>query len=361
MVLFSYIFRQYLKWLSVVALAFSSIVILMDFFELFRRAKNKPDIGFTVISKMVFFHFPDILKQLMPLIALFASLILFLNLGRSSQLVIMRMSGSSLRRLLIPLFAVISLYAFFDFLFLNSISAQLMQKFESYNNRLFKGNSSAIRLSSSGLWLRESQNNQYTIVQIKHIQATEKKLQNLSFFIFSNENTLLNRIDAEKAIITQEGWVLKNATLLKPNREPEKIQSFIWRTDLDLDSIEKQSLGPDTISFWKLKNYISILKKAGLSSVKYEMIWHSTLAQPFLILTMAFLGAFVSFWAMQRRMNIAIVLVIILFAYAIYVLFNVVGAMGRNYTIPVFLAAWAPPMMSLFFTSALLLHYEEKV
>ncbi|PLX30398.1 MAG: hypothetical protein C0582_00555 [Alphaproteobacteria bacterium] len=361
MVLFSYIFRQYLKWFAVVLLSFSSVIILLDYFELFRRARNKNDIGFAIISKMVFFHFPDIIKQLIPLIALFSSLILFINLGRSSQLVIMRMSGSSLRRLLIPVFAVIALYTSFDFMFLNSISAQLMQKFESYNNRLFKGNDNTIRLSSSGLWLRESKENQYTIVQIKRIQLSKGLLHGLSLYVFSDQNTLLKRIDADKAMITPDGWLVINAKVLKPNRQPKIMASLKWQTELDLTSIESQSLGPDTISFWQLKNYISILRNAGLSTVKYEMLWHGTLSQPLLILTMAFLGALVSFWAMQRRMNIPIVLVIIVFAYIIYVLFNVVGAMGRNYTIPVFLAAWAPPMMSLFFISALLLHFEEKV
>ena len=138
-------------------------------------------------------------------------------------------------------------------------------------------------------------------------------------------------------------------------------KTFFWPTHLDLQSIETQFWGPDTIPFWQLSQYITILQEAGLSTIKHEMQWHTTLSRPLLLLTMAFLGAFISFWVMQRRMKFSVILLIISFAYLIYVLFNVVGAMGQNHSIPLFLSAWAPPLMSLFFSAAMLLHFEERV
>ncbi len=361
MTLFSYIFRQYFKWFSIVFLSFSSIVVLFDYFELFRRARGKSDIGFVLISKMVLFHFPDIIKQLIPLIALFSSLMLFWKLGRSSQLVIMRVSGGSLRRLLSPIFFFLALYTLADFSFFNGISAQMMQKFEHYNNTIFRGKSSSIRLSSSGLWLRESFDNKYAIIQIKSVQLRQNRLNHLSIFVFSDQNNLLERIEADRADVREDGWILKKGQLFEPNRLPQRFETYKWTTNLDLMSIENQFLGPDTISFWQLRQYITILKEAGLSTTKHEMQWNTTLARPLLILTMALLGAFVSFWVMQRHMKFSVILFVILFAYVIYVLFNVVGAMGQNYTIPVFLAAWAPPLMSLFFLTAVVLHFEERV
>ena len=361
MTLFTYIFRQYSKWFFIVLLSFSSIVILFDYFELFRRSRHKAEIGFGLISKMVFFHYPDIIKQLMPLVALFSSLVTFWKLGRSSQLVIMRVSGASIWRLIFPLFVFLGLYTTADFLFLNNLSAQFMQKFEQHNTKTFKGKDSHIRLSSSGLWLREGLEKKYAIVQIKNLELKKRSLNKVSFFIFSNKNNLVERIEARQALLKPDGWFLKDVDFFVPNRPLSHQKTFFWPTHLDLQSIETQFWGPDTIPFWQLSQYITILQEAGLSTIKHEMQWHTTLSRPLLLLTMAFLGAFISFWVMQRRMKFSVILLIISFAYLIYVLFNVVGAMGQNHSIPLFLSAWAPPLMSLFFSAAMLLHFEERV
>ena len=90
-----YIGGRFLLWVIGVAVVLCSIIFMADSVELLRRASGNPAATFGIVLTMAVFKLPSTAQEVMPFGLLAATLGCLTQLTRTSELIIVRVSGSS--------------------------------------------------------------------------------------------------------------------------------------------------------------------------------------------------------------------------------------------------------------------------
>ena len=106
MILHLYFARRFLMaFLALTGLLFS-LIALVDLIDLLREF-GEEDVSFGQVLRLVLMKSPATINQILPLVVLLATIVLFINLARTSEMVVTRASGrSALRALIAPVVAV---------------------------------------------------------------------------------------------------------------------------------------------------------------------------------------------------------------------------------------------------------------
>jgi lipopolysaccharide export system permease protein len=181
----------------------------------------------------------------------------------------------------------------------------------------------------------------------------------LIVFAYDSNDLYLGRIDAPRAVLSGDSWVISDAWFNAEDKMPEHLDSFRLRTTLTLDKIQDSMASPATISFWQLPSFIKALESIGLPPVRHRLQFQMLLAQPVLLCAMMLFAAAFSL-RMNRRGGILNALMAgVLVGSFIFMLNNVVLSLGGNTTLPVILAAWAIPLAALAAGQTTLLYLED--
>jgi lipopolysaccharide export system permease protein len=100
MTLHFYFAKRFFGSFLIVASAFLVLIFMIDFIEHLRSFRGQ-DVAFVEILELVALNVPSSLHQTLPLMMILCSIMLFLSLSKSNELVITRAAGQSAVRSLI--------------------------------------------------------------------------------------------------------------------------------------------------------------------------------------------------------------------------------------------------------------------
>ncbi|WP_420547415.1 LPS export ABC transporter permease LptG [Curvivirga sp.] len=354
-----YISRQFLFWIIFVFFALSFLFALFDFVELMRRASGKADASFSIILQMSLTKLPHLLQDIFPFVMLFGSIVAFWRLSKTSELVIARAAGFSAWQILrLPIvlafgIGVLQITSFGPF------AAQMYNQFEQLENEYLKRGGERLSLSGTGLWLRQGNKNHQEVIHAQIALEGGKRLQHVTVYQFEGDNNYVGRIDAQVAILFDGHWTLRNATIFKPNTPLQLKSIYRIPTTLTSKKIEDSYNSEDTLSFWVLPDFIKTLEDSGFDASNHKMRLHSLLSTPFLLVAMVLIAATFAMRTSNRRGAAFTILSGIGCGFVLYFFTNVVQALGLSTTIPVWIAAWIPAIVSLMLGITALLHTED--
>jgi lipopolysaccharide export system permease protein len=358
--LFRYIARQFLGCCGGVFLAMLSIVFLLDYVELIRRAGAKADVGLLVLLEMAILKQPYMAQQIMPFVILFGTMLAFWRLTRSNELVVARAAGVSVWQFLMPALmggfaiGVIVVTVF------NPIASVMQASYERLDDRILRSNDERLTVSRAGLWLRQSDAaGSHSMVHADHYLNTEQALRGVMILFIADDRTLTKRIDAREAQLADGKWDVIDGTIWRPDRPLETFDRVTVPTNLTPLKIEDSFASPESMSFWELPSFIQLLENSGFSAQRHRLYFDALLARPLLFAAMVLIGASFSL-RMHRRGGTTIMIAAgVASGFALYFLSDVVFALGLASTIPLFLAAWIPAGVSCLLGASLLLHLED--
>lgn len=353
-----YLARQFLTWFSVTLGSLSGIVFMFEVAELMRRAANNDEAGFGLILKMGVYKLPETIEQILPFVVLFSGMFTFWRLTRSQELIIARAAGVSAWQFLAPALGVTLLFSFLNITLLNPIGAIFNNKYKQLDMHYLQ-HAPTLELTGAGLWLRQHDEDRRYLIHADHLQESPLTLTPMLAFVYDNKDHYMGRIDAPKAVLRDGYWEIENAWFNWDQQLPEAIDDYHLPTSLTFNKIQESMSPPNTISFWELPRFISALKSIGLPPYRHELEFQGLLAQPIMLSAMVFFSALFSL-RMNRRGNVmTIILSGATLGISIFVLNNVVRALGANQVLPTGLAAWAVPLMALTLSNAALLYLED--
>ena len=190
-------------------------------------------------------------------------------------------------------------------------------------------------------------------------------LYEVTVLSFAADGSLVERIEAASARLEPGAWVLSGAkrwALAQANPEQSATATgddLRLPTDLTLDRIRDSFGAPSAIAFWALPSYIAGLERAGFSARSYQVWFQMELAQPLLLAAMVLIAAGFTMRHARFGKTGQMVLLALLGGFLIFFLRNFAQVLGENGQIPVFLAAWSPPIAAAFLALGLLLHLED--
>lgn len=357
-----YISRRFIWSVVGLYLSFLALILIFDAIELLRRAASKPDATFGLVVEMAFLKLPHMGQEALPFTVLLGGMMAFWRLSRHQELVIARSAGVSAWQFLLPVLAISILLGAVQITLFNPLASMTLARFSSIESTLLKGQRSSLALAKSGLWLRQSNlNNQSVIHAERVVQAqTLVVLETASIIVYEGTDVFHSRIEAERAVLEDGFWHLYNAWTYVPEQAPVYEEEAWFETDLTLNRIQDSFAPPETMSFWQLPSFIRTLEESGFSALRHRLHFHSLLAAPLLLCAMVLIAAAFTLRLSNRRGGTTrVVIGGVLTGFLIYVFTDVVYALGLSERVPVVLAAWAPSGVAAMLGLATLLHLED--
>lgn len=359
-----YFARRFLRTLLMIVGSFAGLITMIESVEQIRRF-SKLDASGGEILQMALLRVPRSLYELLPIVVLIATLVLFLGLARTSELVVARASGRSAMRSLVPPIIVVFLFGLFCIAVLNPFAAATERAYDQKETLLRKGESQAFSVSDEGLWLREGTANGQILIRASHSNFDGSLLQDVSFIGFTTDGVPMYRIEARDARIENGQWVLHQAKrwplegAANPEAAATEHDRLTLTTSLTLDEIRDRFGSPTSVSIWEITSYIEKLEVAGFSARTYRMWLQSELSLPITFIAMVLIAAGFTMRHTRLGRTSTLVVTAIILAFAFYFLRSFAIVMGQNGLLPIPLAAWAPPIAACLATLALLLHLED--
>ena len=364
MTLYLYFARRYFFSFMTVFGIFFGIVLMIEVIEQITDLKNT-QIGFSEILELSFLHLPSLMYPILPLIVILATLMMFLGLARSSELVVTRAAGrSGLKNLLAPVGVALGL-GVLSVTVLNPIVASTSKQYETTINRYASGSESVLSISQEGLWLRQGNADGQTVIRAHGSNLDGTKLIDVSFFRFTAQGTPLSRLQAVSAELTDGAWLLKDVKKWRllgsanPERDAQYFDSLRVASDLTVEQIRDSFGTPSSIAIWDLPTFIDKLDRAGFSARQHRVWFQTELALPLFLVAMVLIGAGFTMRHTRFGGTGPMVLAALLVGFSLFFIRNFAQVLGENGQLPVYVAVWSPPVAAILLALALILHLED--
>lgn len=364
MTLSLYIARRFAMAFALVFSVFFALMFLIDLLEQIRRFSGA-QITLSQAVGLSLLNTPQSVYRILPLIAILASVALFLTLARSSELVVIRAAGrSALRTLVAPVTATILIGAVAVAVF-NPLVAATSKRYETQADRYRRGEDNVLSVTREGLWLRQGGAEGQTVIHAKSANPDGTLLRDVTFLTLTGKQGPTRRIEAAQAELTRGAWILSAAKdwRFEPGENAElravNVASLSLPSNLTPDRIRDSFGAPSSVSIWQLPAFIADLERAGFSARKHRVWLQTELALPLLLAAMVLVGAGFTMRHARSGGTGLMVLLAMASGFAIFFLRNFALVLGENGQIPVAMAAWIPPVAATLLALSLLLHLED--
>lgn len=356
--LYRYLAIQFLITVTVVYAIFLMLAFSIDIVELLNRTADHSVASATVIG-MALLQLPDLGQKMLPFAILLGGVYTFVRLSRSRELVATRAAGVSAWDFLLPPLTVAVLIGVFAVTVFTPVSARMFSEFAGLEARYVKGQESLLSVSMNGLWLRQGDARQQSVIHALRVANQGEHLEDVLVLLYGPNDHFTGRIDAKSAELKDQYWLINDAWVSDLRGIPAHHASYKLPTTLTAEQIVESSTAPDALSFWDLPGYIRAAQAAGFSAARYQLYLYTLYTLPALFAAMVFMAA--SFTLKPGRES-GVAKVILLSAacgFGVYFFQDLTMALGRSGTVPILLAATAPALASILIGMTLVLSQED--
>jgi lipopolysaccharide export system permease protein len=338
-VLSRYIAREYFKNFFLGLGAFSTIYLVVQFFErinafLFNKAPV-PTMAVYFLSQI-----PSILFQVAPASVLLSSIITLGLMSRHNEVMAMKAGGISLWRITFPILSVVVLI-YLALLGLNEfIVPATNQNARIIEDLVIHKKKSVAAFKQSQIWIHSHQ----TIYNIRVFHPKQGILEGITFYRFDNYFRLVKRLDARSARWKEGRWLFTEASVTEFPRNGFPIRKIYPEITLSLPETPSDfriaEKNPDEMNYREIRDYVRKIERDGYDASKYCCAMHARISFPFITVILGFLGIPIAL-RKDRRSGIALGIgFCILISFLYWLVFSFSLELGKAGTLPPFLSAW---------------------
>jgi lipopolysaccharide export system permease protein len=356
--LYRYLAVQFLLGVAVVYAIFLVLAFSIDIVDLLNRTAGH-NVSTSVAVGMAILQLPNLGQKMLPFAILFGGVATFVRLSRSRELVATRAAGVSAWDFLMPPLTVAVFIGVAAVTVFTPVSARMFTEFAGLEARYVKGQESQLSVSMNGLWLRQGNENQQSVIHALRAARQGEHLEDVVVFLYGPRDSFIGRIDAKSAQLHDRYWTMNDAFVSDTKGTPVYHKSYRLPTTLTPEQIVESSASPDTLSFWDLPGYIRAAQAAGFSANRYQMYLYTLYALPALFAAMVFMAASFS---LRFGRDIGMTKVILLSAaagFAVFFFQDLTTVLGRTGAVPILLAATAPALASILIGMTLVFSQED--
>ncbi len=363
MILHAYVARQFLRALGIVTAIFVVILLPIDLAE--QTGRVGLEHGFGAALELALLNLPGNLYDMIPLFVLLASLLLFVGLSHTSELVVIYASGRSALRVVAAPVVVAVLFGGLVIGVLNPVVAFMKQE---YNNRTIQylgGEERMVSVTYEGLWLRDGDTTEQTIIRANASNADGTHLFDVSFIHFAPLGSITSRINAAEAQLIDGAWSLRMvrrwlfAEMLNPEANVETFETLTLPSTLTRDQIRNSFAGPDKIPIYELPTLITQLKQAGFAALHHRVWFQMELSAPLFLAAMVLIGSCVAIRHTRSSKIGLMVLLFILMGFGFFFIRSFAQVLGENGQLAIAIVAWTPPVSAILLSVGLILRLED--
>lgn len=353
-----YFFRRQIGTIIQFSIGIMLIVLVVDFTEVSGRLPETTH--FTTLDTLYLsmLRVPSIMETAFPFIILFASIATLIGLNRKYELVVARSAGVSAWQFLAPLAFASFLVGIALVVIVNPIAAKTLRLSEFQEVAAGMRNRGSLEHQGPP-WIRQKTDEGVTIIGAKSAANDGLLLGDATFLRIGDDNTVIERLDAETAQLEPGKWVLKDVGRFRAGEPAEHLDRVEIKTNLEPEFVQESLSDPKTVSFFNLPNKIEAARSFGLSADAFAVQFHTLIALPFLLTAMTLIAAVVSLKFARFGQSVSVIVGGIVAGFVLYVGSVLIQAFGSAGTIPPIAAAWIPVVIAMALGVTILLHKED--
>ena len=358
-ILRKYVFIEYSKLILKITLLFFGLGIIINLFEEINFFKDL-EVDFLFPLLMSILKVPSIIYKIFPFIFLISSILLFLKLIQSEEIIPIKIAGiSNFKIIFLP--TLISL--FFGIIVvtgINSITAGLTYKYLDIKNQYTDKNDYLAAITENGIWIKDKINGNTNIINANRLSGNY--LHDISIYQFNNRYEPILRIESDVANILNNEWKLKNVTFYFRNKNniSDHFDEYKFLTNFEISRIKNLFSNLDSVSFWKLNKLKQNYKFVGYSTRQIDSEMHRALSYPLFLMSMTLLAGVVVMNIRYRGNIMAYAFASIILSVIIFYLNDLSKALGETEKIPLFMSVWTPVCLVFIFSAIGMIYVNEK-
>jgi lipopolysaccharide export system permease protein len=350
-----YLSARFVKTVLAVFLSIVSLVYLVDFIEMLRRAINVPEASARTIAGLSLLRIPAVAEQILPFAVLFGAMAAFVNLTRRLELVVARASGISVWQFMFPPLLITFLAGVVSVTVFNPVSAEMKMRAEHLEARLFGTGSNP----DKSVWFRQRSVDGQALIKAAQASDAGAKLSGVTVYVYDPQGHFVERIEAQRATLLPGAWKLESGKVITALEEPQPFDINMLATDLTQDEVMRGFSSAESVPFWQLPKVRDETESAGLDATSYSLQYQTLLARPLLLVAMVLIAAafslrFFRFGGITRMVSSGVGA-----GFVLYVATKVVANLGGTGLISPPVAAWSPALVGSLLGALALLHLED--
>lgn len=343
-----YIVKQFLVTTFFALLAVIVIFIVIDAMENLDDFIDRQATTQIILTYYLYFM-PEIIKLIMPVSLLLASLFVTARMSTQNELTAMKAAGMSLYRMMIP-YIVVALIVSVASVYFNGWIVPKANKKKFTLERVYL-NKNTVSGSGANIYFQDSPTR---ILSMGYFDDTREIGSRVSIQDFSDTNftMLVARVDAQSMEWDSTGrrWMLRSGARRWFADGKETMTQFEMQAseklNFDPEDLRKKQEQPDEMEYRTLEKFIENQQRAGQDVSRWLVDFYSKISFPFASVIVVLFG--VPFASVKRRGGIGVQLGISLLICFIYLIFMKVSQVfGYNGDINPLLTAWLANLIFL--------------
>jgi lipopolysaccharide export system permease protein len=357
-----YVLTRTLAGVGAALAVIGAVIVLVQFVDLSRQVGVRADVGPGELFGLTLLRAPSLVQVLLPFVFLFGVIGAFVGLNRRSELVAMRAAGVSAWRFILPAAAAAFVAGALSVLVLNPLAAALNARYEIERGRMMEN---YLPGAPKEVWLRQGDENTQIVI---HARARDMhdgvvRLRGVTLFVYQkNANGRLDfkrRMEAAEARLLPGFWQLRDVREASAGDNAVRSDTLSIRSSMDAEAAMESFASPEAIAFWRLPSAIRLTEQAGFSASGYKLRYQQLLATPVLFTAMTVLAAAFSLRLARLGGLGGLAGAGVTLGFVLFFFNQFSGALAKGDIIPLYAAAWAPPLVALLSGLTLLCYTED--
>jgi lipopolysaccharide export system permease protein len=292
------------------------------------------------VARYFIYSIPGMITMSLPMATLIATLLSLGNLSRHNEIIAMRASGISLRKIIVPMLAggiAISAFGFINNEFIMPIYSSRATYIKNID---IEKRQQRVMFQQRKLWLRGPDN---SIANIELVAPNRNEMIGLNIYKLNSDFSIRERIKADSLLWENGAWRLQHSVTF--TRYGDAVMSYssdgqvfnIVDSPNDLGMIVKSS---EEMSFKELWDYVKRLKTSGYKAITYEVDLYSKIAFPLSSVLMVLISIPFSIHKVRSGSASKGFAFAIFIAFVYWTLMSIGQSLGRSGAVPPLIAAW---------------------
>ncbi|RIK88720.1 MAG: LPS export ABC transporter permease LptG [Hyphomicrobiales bacterium] len=336
----------------------AAIVFIVSFTEISGQIGAAIEDSTAMALTIAALQTPMIMQQAVPFIGLVSGIVTLVALNRKYELVVARAAGISAWQFLMPIclgafaFGLATLFA------LNPVASLGFERAQALEVEA-RSNGGAPASQPSAPWIKQRTDEGETIIGAQSTLNQGLTLVGATFLRIGEDGRIAERLDAERAHLRDGYWELLRVKRVRGGAQADSLDTARIATNLVPEYVLERLVRPEMIPIYDLPRKIAAANSFGVRANAFATHFHSLVALPALLVTMALIAATVSMRFARMGQSATIILGGVLAGFLLYVVSVLVKAFGSAGFVPPVVAAWFPVLVAGFFGVTFLLYKED--
>ena len=359
-----YISIRYLQSLGISFLTVLFFILLIDGSDQLNFfSSNGLDANNAILN--IFLRIPMLTLEAMALIIMLSSILTFSWLSNSNEISILKASGKSAFRILLPTVVITIIIGLLVTFIGGPLVSASMRASDTILERLSLTNTKSFSVSDNDIWLRDKSDSIDMVIKASQMNSTATVFYDLIFFEFYGQEKLNRKIKASKAVLREDFWELTDVKILDNTLKPENKSKQVIIKQLDIptsltnEQITDSFADPRIISIFSIKEFISRLETSGYSAKRHKLFFLTELSRPIFFMAMLLIAAMFLLGTENKLFRGIKVFMCLFMGFLLFSIQKIFESFALTEQVPLSLVAFGPSIFAILIISGILLHIED--